>query len=130
MRSETSRPIEYGQVIFGSGVLLAGLVFWLYHQGHLGLRQVASLWPLAVIGLGLAQIAGGRLRRGRRKGWGLTLVGCALLFGNLLTPAGRSLEVWLGILPLRVSWPLLLVIAGGAIAWRELAGRDRAEERR
>ncbi len=129
MRMETSHTIDYGQVICGAGVLLAGLLFWLYQLGHLGLMQVAGLWPLALIGLGLGRLAGGRLR-GRRKGWGLMLAGGLLLFGNLLTPAGHALEIWLGLLPLRVSWPLLLVIAGGAIAWRELAGGAAAEEER
>ncbi len=131
MREETSHPIDSGQVIWGFSVLLAGLLFWLYQLGHVGLQQIASFWPLALIGIGLSQLADRGRRHGRRKGWGLMLAGSLLLAGNLMAPEGHYLQIWLGFLPLRISWPLLLVVAGGAIAWHELAaGGALAEEER
>lgn len=64
------------------------------------------------------QAAVGRCRRGRSAG--LPYAGLVRVSpGNHLTPEEHVLEIWFGIFPLRVSWPLLLMVAGGYIAWRE-----------
>ena len=129
MTLETRYPIDLGQMVRGVNVVLAGILFWIYQQGHLSLTTLLSFWPAVLIGIGLSYVVD-RERPDRLDSWGLVLAGGLLLAGNHLTPESHSLEIWLVFLPIRVSWPLLLVVVGGYIAWRELAGKRLQEEER
>ncbi len=128
MNVDTRYPMDFGQMIRGFNVVLAGILCWIYQLGHISLTTLLSFWPAVLIGIGLSYVVDRERPADQRGGWGLVLVGSLLLAGNLLTPEEHYLEIWLAFLPLRVSWPLLLVVGGGYIAWRELAGRSIEEK--
>ncbi len=118
MRSETSGPIRYDRIIGGLAVVLVGIFGWLYELGHVSWQQLLGLWPLTLVGIGLCHLAD--RNQPRRGGARLAvLAGSLLLLGNLLTPDGHYLEIRFGFLPLRLSWPLLLVVLGTYIAGRD-----------
>lgn len=129
MRSAIHEPINFGPMVRGSGVVLAGILCWLYELEHISLMTLLSCWPMALIIIGLSSaVDRGRPER-HRGGWGLALAGGLLLAGNQLTPEGHSLEICLAFLPIRVSWPLLLVVIGGYITWYELSRGPVKEQR-
>ena len=128
MTSRTRPAPDVGRLIMGFNLMLVGVLCWLYQLGHLSRVQLFGFWPLALVGLGLAGLLDPRRRpgvpveggqRNTRSGWGLVLVGVALILGNLLLPDSHSIEIWLGLFPLRLSWPLLLVVVGGYMIWRD-----------
>ena len=116
MNPQSTPSIDAGRLVMGLNVILVGFLCWLHQVGHLSRTQLLGFWPLALVGIGLAGLLGGR---SNRSGWGLVLVGLALILGNQLLPDSHSIEIWLGIFPLRLSWPLLLVVVGGYMVWRD-----------
>ncbi len=137
MNMETRSPIpgpqkrprgDFAKVIGGFTVIVAGLLCWLYELEHIHLTTLLGCWPLALIGIGLATLVDRDRPENRGGGWGLALAGSVLLAGNLLLPEGRALEIRLAILPIRVSWPLLLVVIGGYLAWHALPEDNPAPE--
>ncbi len=122
------RSIDVGRLIMGFNVMLVGVLCWLWQLGHLSRTQLFGFWPLALVGLGLASYFGPQREPGvppegderkTRSGLGLVVAGVVLILGNLFLPAPYALEIWLGIFPLRLSLPLLLMIVGGYMIWRD-----------
>lgn len=134
MTSRIAPTIDVGRLVMGFNVVLVGVLCWLYQLGHLSRTQLFSFWPLALIGIGLCGLLDPKREPGvspegdereSRSGWGLVLIGVLLILSNLLMPDSHSLEIWFGIFPLRLSWPLLLMIVGGYIIWRDRHPKKR-----
>ena len=68
MRSAIHDPINFGPMVRGSGVVLAGILCWLYELEHISLMTL-----LIIIGLS-SDVDRGRPER-HRGGWGLALAG-------------------------------------------------------
>lgn len=124
MTSQASPSVDVGRLVMGFNVVLVGVLCWLYQLGHLSRTQLFSFWPLALIGIGLCGLLDPSKPK-ERSGWGLVLIGVLLILSNLLMPDSHSLEIWFGIFPLRLSWPLLLMIVGGYIIWRDRHPKKR-----
>lgn len=120
MELQARSPVDVGRLITGALVMLVGGLCWLYQTEHFSLSQLAAFWPLALIGVGLCDLVERRLEPiGGRSGWGWLLAGVVLLVGNHVVPERHTLEIWFGVFPVKFSWPLLLIIAGSYVAWRE-----------
>ncbi len=128
MKTVTRHRFDSGRMVSGFTVVLAGVLCWLYELGQINLATLLGFWPLALIGIGLSTAVDRQRPENHRGGWGLALAGGLLLAGNQLTPEDHALEIWLAFLPIRVSWPLLLVVIGGYLAWRELSANHPASE--
>ena len=106
-----SQTVDLGRLV--SGLLLAalGLLFWLDELGRFEVREIWDLWPLALVAIGLGKILSPECRG---SGWVILTIG--LLF---------VLDLNLDILSIDQTWPLLLVVAGSAMAWRALRDGSR-----
>jgi hypothetical protein len=97
---------EGRRFVFGIVLVLGGLVLLV---NRLDIFHVFALWPLFIVGLGLAKIVCACCGRQRRNGIWL------LAFG-----------VWFSIneftsLGYHHTWPLILVAVGGMMAWDAMA---------
>ncbi len=142
MTYETPSPITVNRrtspitprFIFGVLLIFLGVVFTLDQLGWIedaediidfwpviliaaGLGKL--LWPVALIAFGLCQLLDPELKPAPPNGLIAVLVGVVLLVGNQLLPDEHTVEIWLGFVQLRLSWPMVLVAAGGYIAWSE-----------
>ena len=98
------------QMALGLMIMGAGLVLVLGQVGVLATRsRWVHLWPLLLIGLGLAKLLAPR-PNGRRHGGGMLLIGVWLLLSQL--------HIWRA----SDSWPLFLVAVGIRTMWT--AGHD------
>jgi len=98
--------VVIGLMIVGLGVLL-----FFDQTGWLGWRPSWSLWPLLIIGLGLARFATPRADGSRDGGW-LIFIGIWLLLNEMR------------ILRYRDSWPLFLVAVGIHTMWKAIVRRN------
>ncbi len=105
------------RLIWGLSVVVAGILAGVYQLGYLSQRQLLDLWPLILFSFGLCYLFGAKQRK--TAGGLFLLAGVLLLIGNHLLPGRHMMEIQVGFLGFRLSWPLLLVIAGIGIAWRE-----------
>ena len=119
MRFEHNRPIDAHRVIAGCAVVVAGVLCWFYQLDWLSKWQLLGCWPLALIALGLGRLVDPELPS--RNGWMPMLAGALLLFGNLALPEEHSFGIWIGPVPLRLSWPLLMVVIGSYIVWCDVS---------
>jgi len=96
------------------GLMIVGLciVLLLDQTGVLGWRGGWNLWPMIVIGLGLARFLQPRSNGPREGGW-LMFIGVWLLLNEM------------NVLRYRDSWPLFLVAAGVHTMWKAFARRNR-----
>lgn len=101
-----------GRLVVGLFLMVLGAVLLLDQIGLLHVHGVYRLWPVLLIGLGVAKIVQPDARDGRWSGYWLLLVGLY---------CGASSWHWFG-LEWRTSWPLMLIAAGGMVVARALAG--------
>ncbi len=105
-----ARHVRVRRLVFGAMLVAGGVVLFLNHRD---IFFVFGLWPLLLVGLGLARILGGCCGHCRREGVWLLAIG--LWF---------ALNEFTG-LRYHDTWPLLLVAVGGLIAWDGLAPSER-----
>ena len=91
------RHVTFGLLFVAAGVILA--------LNGLSIFYAFSLWPLLMVGIGLARLLSACCGHSRRSGVWLLAIGAWLTLCNL-TPLGY-----------RDTWPLLLVVVGGMIVW-------------
>ena len=106
MRSDRAAAHVVFRMVFGTSVLLLGLLLTLDNFGVLEARRFIRLWPVLFIGLGLAKLSHGWNAATRRGAAFLILVGTALLLVNLQIVEGRRV------------FALFLLAFGAVILWR------------
>jgi hypothetical protein len=105
-----NRQARVKHVVFGAMFIAGGVVLF-FHQRDI--FDVFGLWPLLLVGLGLARILGGCCARERRGGIWLLAIGLWFALNEFT------------VLRYHDTWPLLLVAVGGLIVWDAVAPRDR-----
>lgn len=106
MRNHGARAHDTVRLAFGLAVMLVGVLLTLDNFGLLEARRFIRLWPVLLIGLGVAKLFSSLHSRVRPVGHGLILVGLIFLLVNL------------GVLQSRQALALLLLALGGNIVWR------------
>ena len=90
-----------------------GIILLVDQTGLLGWQPSWSIWPLLIIGLGVARFAAPRPDGSRDGGW-LIFIGLWLLLNEMR------------VLRFRDSWPLILVALGVHTMWKALVRPTRA----
>ncbi|MBC7684286.1 MAG: hypothetical protein H7176_03540 [Bdellovibrionales bacterium] len=112
MKNDSSRSIP-SQVIVGALVLALGLAFLLDNLDIIDFNQAVSFWPVAFIVLGAAKLLDTNSPGGLVNGCVLIGIGVVLMLHRL----GYLYFGWSTI------WPLILIMLGGALIYRAVAGR-------
>jgi len=104
-----------GRVIAGAIFIALGFLFLLDNFGLVDARDVLHYWPLILVAIGLGQLIRPRRPDERVSGVVLLFLGSAFLLRAMHVPWFR----------LRMVWPLLLVVVGGAVIWQALRRREK-----
>jgi predicted membrane protein len=106
------------QLVLGLTIAAAGVLFTLDNVGVLRARDYIEYWPVALVAVGIVQMAQARAAAGVVAGGIWIFVG-AVMLGNRL-----------GLLRMNIwdFWPLFLVIVGGRIV-RQAFSRDVRDQR-
>jgi hypothetical protein len=94
------------RLIVGLGLVLSGVIL-LVHRASI--FSVFALWPLFVVGLGLVKVLGACCARQRHAGAWLLALGLWFSLSEFTSVGYHG------------TWPLMLVAAGGLVAWDALA---------
>lgn len=116
MKNDSSKSIP-SQVILGGFVVGMGVLFLLDNLDIFDFHRAVSFWPAVFVLLGVVKLLDTNSPNGK-------------LFGSVLIGIGVLLTVnRLGYLhiDLRTAWPLLLIVLGGAVIYKALAGRRAIE---
>ena len=101
-------------LVFGLLIILVGVLFTLDNLHILEAERVFNYWPSALIVLGAAKLWQGRAEHGSGLTGGLLMLVGVWLQLEVLDYVDQSIVSF---------WPLLLVLAGGALVWQGLTGR-------
>lgn len=116
MKNDSSKNIP-SQVILGAFVAGLGVLFLLDNLNIFDFHRAVSFWPAVFVLLGVVKLLDTTSPNGK-------------LFGSVLIGIGVLLTMnRLGYLnfELRAAWPLLLIVLGGAVIYKALAGRRAIE---
>ena len=102
------KTIAWGQATVGGLILFVGAVMLLDVRLDFMGYPIGDLWPLIVVGIGIARLSGAETQRGQRKGLLMVLIGIWLLIA--------SLGLW--GLHFGNSWPLAVIAVGVATLLR------------
>ena len=102
------KTIDWGRATIGGLILLVGAVMLVDVQLDFMGYRIGDLWPLIVIGVGIARLSGAETVRGQRRGLLMVLIGVWLLVA--------SLGLW--GLHFGNSWPLAVIAVGVATLLR------------
>jgi hypothetical protein len=111
MRGE-SRDNPWSRLVTGLVILAAGVIFWLDQIDRIDAQDYLEWWPLALIAIGLANLAG------RAWAGGLVWILLGLFFMLPMMGYDRP-SVWLLI----GAWPLLISVAGVTLIIQALRPR-------
>lgn len=114
--ANTGRSVP-GQVVLGLLVIAIGVLFLLDNLGIIEFRQALSFWPVLLIVLGIVKLSDTRSPNGNLAGFLLVGVGATMM----LSRVGLFDFSW------RMLWPSVLIVVGGSVVYKALAGR-RAHE--
>src|SRR6185503_3150547 len=103
------------RLVLGTSILLFGLLLTLDNFGLLEARRFIRLWPVLLIGLGLAKLSHGWNAATRSGAAFLILLGTGLLLVNLQLVQGRLVMA------------LFYLIVGAVILWRAVRTPRPAE---
>lgn len=103
-------------IVLGFTVMAIGVILLLENLDLIRIHEFWRLWPLILVGIGLARLVDGPGLAGRMCGAVLAVVGGILLVGNL------------GYLPIDAGlvWPTLLIAVGVVLLIRDLDRDHRA----
>jgi len=116
MKNDSSKSIP-SQVILGGFVVGMGVLFLLDNLDIFDFHRAVSFWPAVFVLLGVVKLLDTNSPNGK-------------FFGSLLIGIGVLLTMnRLGYLHFELStaWPLLLIVLGGAVIFKALAGRRAIE---
>jgi hypothetical protein len=102
---------DANRIAIGAWFVLAGTLLLLQQVGVLHVGGLGRLWPLLLVGLGLARLAVARDRDGRETAFWLLVVGG--LF---------SIDRFLGY-RVHHTWPVFVVAAGVSLVWSAFGNR-------
>lgn len=105
-----------GRFVAGGILILLGLVYALDSFGVLYAGDIFRYWPVILIGIGITRIFQSRLPGQRVAGFILIAVGSVFLL--------RTLRIF--SFHIRDVWPVILLLAGGALIWQALSRRSPA----
>lgn len=105
-----------GRFVFGVFVMLIGLMLTLDNFGVLDARRFWRLWPVVLIGVGLARLSRWTQRGGRPEGLTMVVIGLAFLLTNF------------HVLEFRQLFPLLLLGVGGLMVLKAMRGAPGSRE--
>ena len=100
-------------LVFGIVVMLVGLVLLLDNMDIVNAGDFLRYWPVLLIAFGLLKIAQPQQPSSRVWGVVLVFVGAIFLLGTF--------DIY--VFRFRDLWPVLLLLAGGAILWGSFLGR-------
>ncbi len=104
------RQAQMRRIVIGLMFIVGGLVLAIDGRS---IFDFLGLWPLLLVGLGLARIAGACCGGRRRSGFWLLGIGGWFALNEFTS------------LSYHHTWPLLLVLVGGLVAWDALAPAGR-----
>jgi hypothetical protein len=116
MKNDSSKSIP-SQVILGGFVVGMGVLFLLDNLDIFDFHRAVSFWPAVFVLLGVVKLLDTNSPNGK-------------FFGSLLIGIGVLLTMnRLGYLHFELStaWPLLLIVLGGVVIYKALAGRRAIE---
>ena len=113
MDSNTAR-IDLRRVAIGAAFVAWGLLLTLGQTGVIYVRRMSTFWPLLIVVLGIAKIAGSDSHRGRRSGIWLLVIGLWFAFSTFTVFGYHD------------TWPLLVIAAGAIMVWDVVAGGGAA----
>jgi hypothetical protein len=105
-----SQQARTRRAVFGVMLIAGGFLLW---SAGLELWHLCSLWPLIVVGLGLARILGACCRGEQRSGAWLLALGLWFALNEFTN------------LRYHDTWPLLLVAAGTLVTWQAVSPAER-----
>ena len=113
MNNEPSTKRIPGQVILGVVVIAMGVLFLLDNLGIWDFHGVIRFWPMMFVLVGAIKMADTGSPNGRFLGAVLILVGATMTLNRF----GFFYLSW------RTVWPLLLILLGGMVVFKAIAGR-------
>lgn len=112
----TGSPPRGSNPLIGIAIIALGVVLLADNLGWFDARHLwRQVWPLVMVGLGVALLRGAPDGHTRGWGWGLILLGLWLFLDRL---------GWLSVSLSQVLLPGVLLIVGGMMVARSLAGRN------
>jgi predicted membrane protein len=113
MNDEPNHRSVPGQIVLGIFVIGMGLLFLLDNLDIWDLNRAIDFWPMAFVLAGVLKMNDTRSSNG-------LLLGAVLIFIGVMMTLNR-----LGIIYFswRTMWPLLLIVAGGAVLYKAITGR-------
>lgn len=116
MKSNLSRSLP-SQVILGAFVVGLGVLFLLDNLDIWDFRRAISFWPAVFIVFGVVKLIDSDSGKGKLLGGVLIGIGVVLTLGRM---GYLSID-------LHEMWPLLIILAGGAVIYRAIARRRTFE---
>lgn len=113
--AEPQAPRITAHLIFGLLIIIVGVLFTLDNLGLAEAERFLRYWPSGLILLGIARVWQGRTYQGSGLSGALLIAAGAWLQLEVLDYVDQSLFS---------LWPVLLVIAGGALVWQGIRGRS------
>jgi predicted membrane protein len=111
-------PLLSARLIVGVVIVFIGAVLLADNLGWFEARYVLrSLWPLALVAVGVTMVRSPDHRRSRSWGWVLITIGVWLFLDRI---------GWLHVSLWHLLLPGLLLFVGGTLVWRALAGPPKA----
>lgn len=114
------RALISARLVVGVVIVLIGVILLADNLGWFEARYVLrSLWPLALVAVGVTMVRSPDHRRSRSWGWVLITIGAWLFLDRI---------GWLHISLWHMLLPGLLLFVGGTLVWRALNGPPKAQE--
>ena len=107
------------RLVVGVVIVLIGAILLADNLGWFEARYVLrSLWPLALVAVGVTMVRSPDHRRSRSWGWVLITVGIWLFLDRI---------GWIHVSLWHLLLPGLLLFVGGSLVWRALSGPPKAQ---
>ena len=113
MKSELRNKSVPGQVVLGGFVIAIGVLFLLDNLGIVDFHHAIGFWPTVFIVMGVIKLLDSTSPNGKLVG--VLLIGAGVVL--TLKRLGFMYVSW------HTIWPLVLIVLGGAVVFKAVAGR-------